>query len=254
MKKITIIISMILVICLCTTSFNFNTFAAKNTVKGKISVSLVIPKDMINEFKSALEDSKKTGENYYKDLIANTKDEDKIKQLKKMLEYSQATNIDTMFKNNSDGSATLDIPYGNAELFINGGEIRTDEKGNFEVNNIEDKEYEVTISRENQRIGKQKVKFDKSKNNNDIKMTRTLENLGEGIKRMGNDMEAEGQSITYYTKRAIGSYYGVGVGKSKIFKDTNIVGCNKHDTDYVNDSSTPITTTQFATRNSDCVS
>ncbi len=248
MKKNVARICMLLVVCICMSTLSLTSIAEKKSIKGKVSVSVVISKGDINAFKSSMADAKKDGENYYKDLIANTTDKDKIDQLKKMLEYSQSINIDNLFNSNEDGSATLEIPYGNAELAIDGKEVRTDAKGNYELDNIENKEYEVSVSRENKKIAKQKVKFDKRKSNNDIKITRSLETLGEGIKRMGNEMEAEGQAITYYPKRAVGQYYGYGVGKSKIWKDTNVVGCNKHDKDY----GESISTKQFALRNSDC--
>lgn len=248
MKKIIFGISMTLVIMMCISYFQLTTFAAKKSIKGKVSFSLVIPKDEINEFKNSMDEAKKDGENYFKELIVNTRDKDKVEYLKKLLKNSQSINIDNIFENKPDGSASIDLPYGNVELYIDGEEIRTDSEGYFEFKSSEDKDYEIIISKENKKIEKRKIKFDKSKNNNEIKIIKSLDSLGEGIKRMGNEMEAEGQAITYYPKRAIGQTYGYGAGKSKIFKNTNIVGCNKHDKDYGQE----ITTAQFAARNSDC--
>ncbi len=248
MKKFIKVISVILVICLCTSAFYLTAIAKEKSVKGKVFVSLVISKDDTKAFKSSMEDAKKDGENYYKSLIADTNDKDKIEYLKKLLESSQSINIDNMFQNNSDGSATIDLPYGNAELLIDGEEIRTDAKGYFEFKNSKDKEYEIILSRENVKIANQKVKFDKTKSNNDIKIIKSLDSLGEGIKRMGNAMAAEGQAITYYPRKPVGDYYGSGVGRSKIWKEFNVVGCNKHDQDY----NQAITMAQFAARNSDC--
>lgn len=84
-----------------------------------------------------------------------------------------------------------------------------------------------------------------------ITITRSLEELGEGIQRMGEGMkEAEGQvTIVTYPKKSVDQYYGNGVGRSRIYRDTNIVGCNKHDTD-----TTSINTAQFALQSSDCSS
>lgn len=61
-----------------------------------------------------------------------------------------------------------------------------------------------------------------------------------------NMMSAETQ-IKTYSKVKVGSTLGNGVGKSKVFKDKNIVGCNKHDT-----NTESINTAQFALQNSDC--
>ena len=80
MKKVTMFICMILVIAICVSSLSF---AANNTVKGKVVVSLLLSKDEINQFKSALEDTKKIGEDYYKRMLLTTTDKDKINQIKR---------------------------------------------------------------------------------------------------------------------------------------------------------------------------
>lgn len=63
-----------------------------------------------------------------------------------------------------------------------------------------------------------------------------------------NMSETQGQAQqVFYAKKAVGKYLGNGAGRSKVFFNTNIVGCNKHDK-----NTNSINTAQFAIQNSDC--
>ncbi|MEK5177476.1 hypothetical protein [Paenibacillus odorifer] len=64
---------------------------------------------------------------------------------------------------------------------------------------------------------------------------------------MGTDMQAEAQGINTYSQIPVGSYFGAGVGRSMVYKNKNIVGCNKHDANL-----NSVTAAQFALQNSDC--
>ena len=77
----------------------------------------------------------------------------------------------------------------------------------------------------------------------------SFDDFADGIVEMSENMDdsiGEAKQV-FYKKRKVGTYIGAGAGRTKIYFNTNIVGCNKHDK-----NTKSITTKQFALQNSDC--
>ncbi|MCM1540125.1 MAG: hypothetical protein NC121_02570 [Blautia sp.] len=188
----------------------------------------------------------------FKEEMAMTDDADKKQFLLDLIKESEAIDYDSIFQQKANGDYHIDVPYVYGSVEIDGKRYQTDTNGCYYLQeNISDLEEKgIDLYKDSMLVSTDEdagLSVDESTGN--IIITRSLEELGEGIQRMGNGMkEAEGQvTIVTYPKRTAGQTYGNGVGQSPIHRDVNIVGCNKHDTD-----TTSINAVEFALQSSDC--
>lgn len=227
-------------------------YAAETEKTGQIRIDLTLTESEYHLFKDSLAYAKRSGDDYTKQEIAKATDPDKKKYLTDILEQSLKVNTDDYFVLQDDGMYVWSIPYRNADIQFAETKCRADENGYFKTDQMPDTAQELTISRETVPVVTSSAKIEQKKlNKYDIVLVKTLEDLGRGIERMGEGMmEAEGQAVTqkFYGKIAVGQYFGLGKGRSMVYKDYNIVGCNKHDESCQEE----ISTWQFATQNSDC--
>ena len=78
----------------------------------------------------------------------------------------------------------------------------------------------------------------------------SFDDFADGVSEMSNNMsDATAQKVTCIFPARVkpGTQVGKGAGVTNVYFETNIVGCNKHDTSLAS-----ITTKQFAIQNSDC--
>lgn len=223
-----------------------------NKVTGKVSYVIRFTKEEAELYKASIADTMNLVKENYKKGISNTEDKDKIKYYMKEIEKIDNKNLDELFELQSNGMYELKVPHMNAEIYIDGKEYRTDKDGTYSFEMTQDikaETQEVVLFAENEEFATIDVDFNLNKKTNDIEIVQTFEEFSKGIEEMANNMNTGEAQVTqvFYPKKSIGSYLGNGAGRSKVFKDTNIVGCNKHDK-----NTNSITTKEFALQNSDC--
>lgn len=251
MKKIKMTICLALVFVLCCA--NLTVYAQEKVPTGRVMVSIQMTEEEGIAYKESMILAVERATASLKDEMAMTTDEDKKVFLLSQIEASAAIDYDQIFQQNADGSYHIDIPYLYGQISIDGKMYSTDINGCYYADNAISTfsaldESSIAIYKDNCLVATSKD-FELNEANGDIVITRTLSELGAGIQRMGEGMQAaEGQvTIVTYPKKSVNDYYGNGVGRSKIWRDTNIVGCNKHDT-----NTDSITTVEFALQSSDC--
>lgn len=223
-----------------------------NEVTGQVSYVITFTREEAELYKASIADTMNLVKENYREAISNTEDKDKIEYYKKEIEKIDNKNLDELFELQSNGMYQLKVPHMNAEIYIDGKEYRTNKEGTYSfetTQDIENEKQEVVLSAENEEIAAIDVDFNLDEKTNDIEVVQTFEEFSKGIAEMADNMNTGEAQVTqvFYSKKSVGSYLGNGAGKSRVFKDTNIVGCNKHDknTDSIN-------TVQFALQNSDC--
>jgi hypothetical protein len=199
-------------------------------------------------YKNSLRDAKRIGAEYIKGLISESNDSHKTEYLISMLQTAESEDTDSYFILQPDGTYDLNMPHRNAEVVVDGVEYSTDQEGFYEIPIQSQKQINVQLTKENTEITSVDVNLQsQDSQSTDIKIVKSFEEFARGIQQMGIDMQAEAQGITTYSQIPVGGYFGAGVGRSKVFQNRNIVGCNKHDMNL-----SPVNYAQFAIQNSDC--
>jgi len=224
-------------------------------ISGQVSWAISFTPEEAELYKSALNDTLKGAQEDVKSEIYECTDGDRADYFRYQLEELQKIDIDKMFEEQADGSIELKSLHRNAEVIIDGTEYRTDDEGYYliedetKIESVLEGENEVILADQNIEFAELEVSFDGNIDNNEIKYEKTFSEFADGMANMSEKMQnAEGQVVqVFYAKRKINDNFGAGKGATKVYKDTNIVGCNKHDKNL--DS---INTVQFATGNSDC--
>lgn len=258
MKKYSKILGICMSMILAISGSVMTVFASENanaiTPSGQVIVSITMTEEQGIEYRESMELAVERAIASFKDELLITDDADKQQFLLDLIRESEAIDYDNLFQQYDSGDYHIDIPYMFGSVEIDGVNYQTDINGCYylqeSISELEEKSIEL-YKDSMLVITNEDAALDVDEGTGNITITRSLEELGEGIQRMGDGMmEAEGQvTIVTYPQRAVGQTYGNGVGQSKIYRDVNIVGCNKHDTD-----TTSINTVQFATQSSDCSS
>lgn len=168
--------------------------------------------------------------------------------MNQVIQTAESEDTDSYFILQPDGTYDLNMPHRNAEVVVDGVEYSTDQEGFYEIPIQSQKQINVQLTKENTEITSVDVNLQsQDSQSTDIKIVKSFEEFARGIQQMGIDMQAEAQGITTYSQIPVGGYFGAGVGRSKVFQNRNIVGCNKHDMNL-----SPVNYAQFAIQNSDC--
>lgn len=227
----------------------------KSVIHGQALLAISFTPEEAELYKAALNDTLKEAQEDLKKEVYECEDEDRADFFKYQLEELQKVDIDEMFVECADGSIELKIPHKNAEIIIDGTEYRTDKEGYYSVEdetkieNLLEGEMEVVFADENVEFASVEISFDEKLENNEVKFEKTFLEFAEGIANMSERMQnAEGQTVqVFYAKKKKDDFFGAGSGRSQVYKDVNIVGCNKHDKNL-----NSINDVQFALQNSDC--
>lgn len=253
-KILGICLSMVLIFSGSMMTVFANENAASAIPSGQVMISITMTEEQGIAYRDSMELAVERAIASFKDELAITDDADKQQYLLDLIKESESIDYDSLFQQEESGDYHIDVPYVFGSVEIDGINYKTDINGRYylqeDISDLEDKSIELYKDSMLVTTDEDTGLYVDERTGN-ITITRSLEELGEGIQRMGEGMkEAEGQvTIVTYPKKAVGQYYGNGVGRSKIYRDTNIVGCNKHDTD-----TTSINTAQFALQSSDCSS
>lgn len=251
MKKIKVIMTFVMILCMPVYLIEW-VFAAEEGIRGQVLVTITFTSKEAEAYKGSFDTTISEAVETLKDEISETNDDEKIKYLKKIIENTQNFDVDSLFKEQPDGSFVIQVPYRNAEIKINEKTYRIDEEGNYAIPNGIDleKEETVTLIKEGLEIIDVQSDFSGVSGEKDIELVRTFNEFAQGMMDMYQGMkEAEGQAVTlvFFPAQNIGTYIGAGAGRTQIVGSFNIVVCNKHDT-----STNSITKEQFAQQNSDC--
>ena len=226
-----------------------------STIEGQVLLAILFTPEEAELYKAALADTLREVQEDVKNEIYACEDEDRKDFFSNQLELLQEIEINEMFKEQTNGNLELRIPHRNAEIIVGDEEYLTDDEGYYKIEdeaNIEsifEGENKVILADQNVEFAELEVSFDENVDNNEIKHKKTFLEFAEGAVNMGEKMQqAEGQTVqVFYPKKNKQQALGAGAGVTTVYKDTNIVGCNKHDKNL-----NPINAVQFATGNSDC--
>lgn len=253
-KILGICLSMVLIFSCSMMTVFANENAGSKTPSGQVMVSITMTEEQGIAYRESMELVVERAVASFKEEMAMTDDADKKQFLLDLIKESEAIDYDSIFQQEANGDYHIDVPYVYGSVEIDGVKYQTDNNGCYYVQeNISDlEEKSIELYKDRMLVSTDEdAGLDVDGSTGNITITRSLEELGEGIQRMGEGMkEAEGQvTIVTYPKKSVGQYYGNGVGQSKIYRDVNIVGCNKHDT-----NTNSINTVEFALQSSDCSS
>jgi hypothetical protein len=184
-------------------------------------------------FKAAMVDTQQALAHSYKELILSTTDVDKKNYVLNKAEQVESIDIDALFRINEDGAYTYTVPYPSVEIVADNQVFFADENGMLSLDESA-KGTEAVIAHEGFAIDVGELNIEeKSDGSSLIKVTRTVEELADGMLRMGESMAMEGQGNVYRAKMNVGATWApnTGHGTSEIIYSTtakpNIVGCNK---------------------------
>jgi hypothetical protein len=233
MKKTIIVLTAIVLVL----SVSISAFAAESLrkqPKDQVVVEIVFNDAKEAElFKAAMIDTQRALANSYKDLILSTNDSDKKDYVLAKADKVQSVDVEALFSINKDGNYVYTVPYPSAEIEVGGKTLFADENGMLSLDKtLANKP--ATIAHEGFAIdsGNLDVRSDKN-GSSTIVISRTIEELADGMMKMGEGMAVEGQGNVYRAKMAEGAKWapGTGEGVSVIVLSTtakkNIVGCNK---------------------------
>jgi hypothetical protein len=197
-------------------------------------------------FKIALLDSRQELATYYKSLIKETQDKDKVAFLLEKVAETYSIDVDAMFSVKEDSTSVLFAPEPNVEITRGSQAFFADKKGELVIDHSILNET-VTISLDGIPIETDKLATDGAgkleaeqqlDGSYKIKIKRTLDDLAVGMSRMGEAMAVEGQGYGYKPQMPVSTNDPTtkwspnsNQGASPIVLSTaarkNIVACNK---------------------------
>lgn len=184
-------------------------------------------------------------------LLSHNKE--KINLLEQYQEEMENYDIEELFEVSSDGNMTMEIPYESLKLDIHGIETETDKNGESTIDNIDIDDIEaedISVENINDEVD-YVIDVDKKNNVINCDITMSFSDFSKGVETMSDNMtdaKAQSTKCNFFSKRKVGNSFGHGAGKSYIYFDKNIVGCNKCD----KSEAKSYTTNEFALGNSDC--
>ncbi len=226
----------------------------ENDSQVNVNMCILFKKNEVEKYIKAIEKAKNYSEEQLKNEILLSSNMKKKELLEEYLDSVENVNVEDMFEKNGN-IYELKIPCRDNDIVIGEEEFVTDDDGKIY---LESEEIEI-LDEENVPINLLDYELDDEKvsiemlDNGDIEIDNyvTIEECAEGVIEMADDMsETEAQAVicnTGYPRVAPGEYIGNGKGRTKVYFDTNIVGCNKHDK-----SIKSITATEFLKQSSDC--
>lgn len=225
-----------------------------------VTINLVIefiPEDA-EVYKESIQDALDENMESLVNEMMKTQNSSKMDLLDNLVNEIENLDIESLFK--EEGNSTmLKIPLTDMNVSIDEAELNLSSDGKVESGEFEANEEvaetictqdTVSIVLDDMADLAVDAEIEKNESNIEINYKFTYEDFSEGVEEMANNMsEGTAQKITnvYPAKVKVGSYVGAGAGRTKVYFNTNIVGCNKHDKNLKS-----ITTKQFAAGNSDC--
>ena len=224
-----------------------------------VEINLVV--DFSSEFaelyKQSIQDAlDESVEDLVNELVL-TNNELKEDLISDLISEIEEVDVEAMFVEEGDRTL-MEIPLSDIQVEIGDEEYAVSEEGVIEdmfiedLNDVssssDDESLEIVLSG----VTDQPIEFNVNDTDNGkaLNLTLSFEDFAEGVAEMSDQMsEGTAQKVTnvYPAKVNVGSYVGQGAGRTKVYFNTNIVGCNKHDKNL-----NSINTVQFALGNSDC--
>lgn len=202
-------------------------------VSGSLKVTFKWEKQDVEKAKSWYDFSIMKGKEAAEKELHKTTDYKVREDLVSVSEAFENQKSNRAFKDQKDGSSTLEIPLPNVDIQFGDLKTKTDSKGNFIINGLETKTYPVVISYEGKEVYRTQLKVNKNQIL-DINLSFPGNNIFKAADLMSEYMLSEENIQTASTNFPIYSIGTIvpgssGKGTMKIVAANNIVGCNKAD-------------------------
>lgn len=226
-----------------------------------VAVNLVIeftPEDA-EVYKQSIQDALDENMESLVNEMMKTENSSKMDLLDNLVSEIETVDLESLFTEEGNSSTMLKIPLTDMNVSIDEAELNLSSDGKVESGEFEANQEvaetictqdTVSIVLDDMADLAVDAEIEKNETNYEINYKISYEDFSEGVEEMADNMsEGTAQKITnvYPAKVKVGSYVGAGAGRTKVYFNTNIVGCNKHDKNLKS-----ITTKQFAAGNSDC--